>query len=199
MATMVVGGLWHGAGWTFVAWGGLHGVYLTINRAWQQLPLARRLSIRKPWRQFSHLLTFLAVVVAWVFFRAGSFATAMRMLSSMSDLRHLLVLPEQLRPFVGGGHLFEKLGFVFQLGSVPAILKGVLWIVPLLIVVWAFPNVQELLGQHRIALAPQATRGYGAIRSTWRPNAWVAVIVGALIALAVVLMNDPGEFLYYQF
>jgi alginate O-acetyltransferase complex protein AlgI len=75
MITMLLGGLWHGASWTFVVWGGLHGLYLVVERAvrkvapwrwehisWAQMPVA--------------LLTFLLVCVAWVFFRAHSFGQA---------------------------------------------------------------------------------------------------------------------------
>jgi len=79
MLTMVLGGLWHGAGWTFVAWGGLHGVYLLVNRLWQrlQMPLPRFLA----WP-----LTFIAVIVALVIFRAATFERATVMLSGMFGL-----------------------------------------------------------------------------------------------------------------
>ena len=77
MITMLLGGLWHGAAWTFVVWGALHGAYLCINHAWNNYgpespprlaPLANAASL---------VLTFLAVVVAWVFFRADSMSSAL--------------------------------------------------------------------------------------------------------------------------
>ena len=72
MITMLLGGLWHGAAWTFVAWGALHGVYLCINHAWNNFgPRFRRGWSRRRSSPAS-LLTFLSVVVAWVFFRADS-------------------------------------------------------------------------------------------------------------------------------
>lgn len=199
MATMLIGGLWHGAGWTFVAWGGLHGAYLVILRAWQKLPLARRLANRRSWMVASRALTFLAVVTAWVFFRASSFTAAGRMLSGMADLRQLSVIPEPLRNYLGGGAVLETLGFEFQLGHVPGILRGLLWIVPLLAVVWFLPNLQQMLGQDKLALASPATVRPCAVLLTWRPTTWRAVVVGALLALTVALMINPGEFLYYQF
>jgi alginate O-acetyltransferase complex protein AlgI len=83
MITMLLGGLWHGAAWTFVAWGALHGAYLCINHAWNHF--APKASPR-----FAHLanvagllLTFISVVVAWVFFRADSMDTALYVLSKM--------------------------------------------------------------------------------------------------------------------
>jgi alginate O-acetyltransferase complex protein AlgI len=85
MITMLLGGLWHGAAWTFVIWGALHGIYLCINHAWSHF------GPRAPQR-FARLadiagliLTFLAVVIAWVFFRAPDMVTALSVLSKMAD------------------------------------------------------------------------------------------------------------------
>jgi alginate O-acetyltransferase complex protein AlgI len=81
MATMLIGGLWHGASWTFVVWGGLHGLYLAVERM-----------LRKPFRGYRPgrlaaaglgLLTFVLVNIAWVFFRAKTFHEAMFVLSGM--------------------------------------------------------------------------------------------------------------------
>ena len=83
--TMLLGGLWHGAAWTFVVWGALHGAYLCVNHAWNNFgpnvpprlaPLANVAGL---------ILTFLAVVIAWVFFRADNMTTALYVLSKMAD------------------------------------------------------------------------------------------------------------------
>ena len=81
MVTMLLGGLWHGASWTFVVWGGLHGLYLAVERAAKQLPIASVVA-RIP-RIVLALLTFLLVCVAWVFFRAHSFERATDILCAM--------------------------------------------------------------------------------------------------------------------
>lgn len=77
---MLLGGLWHGASWTFVVWGGLHGAYLALNHAWRYcVPFALP--------RFANLsLTFVAVCFAWVFFRAGSFDEAFVIVRAMSGL-----------------------------------------------------------------------------------------------------------------
>jgi hypothetical protein len=86
---MLLGGLWHGASWTFVVWGGLHGLYLQVNHAWRHvLGKSPRLAgglARCPRcvAVCSWALTFLAVVTAWVFFRAESFSGAAHMLEGM--------------------------------------------------------------------------------------------------------------------
>jgi alginate O-acetyltransferase complex protein AlgI len=81
MATMLIGGLWHGASWTFVIWGGLHGLYLAIERL-----LRKQFSGYRPGRSAGAglgLLTFVLVNVAWVFFRAKTFHQATLILGGM--------------------------------------------------------------------------------------------------------------------
>lgn len=97
MATMLLGGLWHGANWTFVVWGGLHGLYLVVNLAW--LTGKARLGIAESESSLAGKiagtsLTFVCVIVAWVFFRAETFGSAMLMLSGMANLREVTQLSE---------------------------------------------------------------------------------------------------------
>jgi alginate O-acetyltransferase complex protein AlgI len=120
MITMLLGGLWHGAAWTFVIWGALHGFYLCVNHAWSNYgPSASpRLA---PLAKFASLaLTFLAVVVAWVFFRADSIAQARFILSRMADPGHVSF---------GRGEIAD-FGFL----AVYAALA------------WFAPNTQEIMG-----------------------------------------------------
>ncbi|BAF59270.1 MAG: MBOAT family protein [Pelotomaculum sp.] len=79
MITMLLGGLWHGAGWTFVVWGGLHGIYLCINHR------CRAMNIKMP-RLAAKTLTFTAVTVAWIFFRARDLKSALKVLSGCLGL-----------------------------------------------------------------------------------------------------------------
>ena len=90
MITMLLGGLWHGAAWTFVIWGALHGLYLCINHAWANYGPRIPEALKRPVSIVSFLLTFLAVVVAWVFFRADSLASATSVLSRMVDPREIV-------------------------------------------------------------------------------------------------------------
>src|SRR6266404_165369 len=85
MITMLLGGLWHGAAWTFVVWGALHGVYLCINHAWNNYGPAVAPRFARLANLAAFLLTFLSVVVAWVFFRADSLPSALSVLSKMAD------------------------------------------------------------------------------------------------------------------
>ena len=85
MVTMALGGLWHGAAWTFVVWGALHGLYLCINHAWNNYGPGIAPRFERAADIAALLLTFLSVVVAWVFFRADSLSSALYVLSRMAD------------------------------------------------------------------------------------------------------------------
>jgi len=97
MATFVIGGIWHGAGWTFVFWGFLHGMALVIQRAWNQLGF--RMNAVLAW-----FITFNFVNIAWVFFRAREWGDAVKVLGSMFSLENIS-LP---------GSLSSKLAFLNQ-------------------------------------------------------------------------------------
>lgn len=83
MMTMLIGGLWHGASWTFVIWGGLHGVYLVAERAIKLVLPESSIWRVKPVKLITALLTFVLVCIAWVFFRASSFAQAFEFVTIM--------------------------------------------------------------------------------------------------------------------
>src|SRR5262249_30283539 len=84
MATMLLGGLWHGASWNFVVWGGLHGIGLAVNNAWRAA--CDRRGIRVPLR-IGQLVTVMFVVLAWVPFRATSMAAAVRVWQALFGIR----------------------------------------------------------------------------------------------------------------
>jgi D-alanyl-lipoteichoic acid acyltransferase DltB (MBOAT superfamily) len=86
MTTMLLGGLWHGANWTFVVWGGLHGLYLTAERWLKGFTADKNLPQGLAFRLLLALLTYFLVNVTWVFFRAKSFTAAMAMLAAMFGL-----------------------------------------------------------------------------------------------------------------
>ena len=87
LATMVLGGLWHGAAWTFVLWGALHGVFLVVNHLWQTLRSRWHLRTLPP--PLGWGMTFFAVVGGWVLFRAASLERAWSLFQSMFGVRGL--------------------------------------------------------------------------------------------------------------
>lgn len=81
LITMFLGGLWHGAGWTFIFWGILHGIFISINHLW------RRTNIKLS-QGISWLLTFNAVNIAWIFFRAENFDSAIKIIKALFDFNN---------------------------------------------------------------------------------------------------------------
>ncbi len=178
MATMLLGGLWHGAGWTFVIWGGLHGVYLIINHGWQYLTTklfgANRQSI---WltRLLSRSITFLAIVVAWVFFRAESTSGALNIIAGMTGLNGLGT----------GGHFN-----IMQAAFIP----------PALLIVWLLPNTQEIMRRFEPALDFNACKNRAHQPwLSWRPSTSWAIVLGLVFLTVIGSLTQDSEFLYFQF
>jgi D-alanyl-lipoteichoic acid acyltransferase DltB (MBOAT superfamily) len=184
MLTMLLGGLWHGAGLTFVVWGGLHGMYLAINHGW------RAFKQRFGWRASGRiarcgggLLTFLAVVVAWVFFRADSVSDATSMLSSMAGMNELL--PER----------WVKSR------------KAVREIMVCLVVVWCLPNVRQMLQgckptwEDVTGKATPAALPKGRVMQwlTWRFTTLHAALLAMLFIWCINCLTNVSEFLYFRF
>jgi D-alanyl-lipoteichoic acid acyltransferase DltB (MBOAT superfamily) len=178
MTTMLLGGLWHGAAWTFVLWGGLHGAYLAINHAWRGTRLASVWAQRRAWRVASVALTFLAVCVAWVFFRAPGFGAALEMLQAMAGMNGL-------RPTVS--HL-------------PDTRQHALLVLGGLLVVFLLPNIYALMERFRPVLADVSALGSSApawVR--WRPAGAWAMASAIAFCMAALLISKESPFLYFQF
>ncbi len=200
MVTMILGGLWHGASWTFVAWGALHGLYLVVNHAWHALRArlgAAAVSTPSTASRIAGVaLTFVAVVVAWVLFRAATFSAAQSMLAGMFGLNGF-ALPERFGRLPGAqSDMMQALGvsFVGSLGEIqwrPDTSLGLFF--PLLalglFIVWALPNTQEWIGMVRER----------SQRIVWRPSPLQGVTIGALFGLAVAGLSKFSEFLYFRF
>ncbi len=130
--TFLLGGLWHGAGWTFIFWGALHGAALVIHRAWQKLKI--KLPTLLAW-----FLTFNFINIAWVFFRAKSFDDALKVLKGM--FQGDLVLPRSWSDYLS--ILQEKIPF----GTWSKLYANEsymgLWLLIAFFVVVAMPNSME--------------------------------------------------------
>jgi len=129
MTTMLLGGLWHGASWTFLVWGGLHGTYLVVNHAWTARTRHWSPKLHKLLTPAYCLTTFLSVVTGWVFFRADSFSTAFTILDAM------------MTPYAGD---------IRTLSFDP--IAALSWIAAASVVAFALPNTAEVLDNTRSKL-----------------------------------------------
>lgn len=203
MLTMLIGGLWHGAGWTFVIWGGLHGLFLVVNHAWQSLRAAFGADLsRSTWfgRLAARSFTFAAVVVAWVFFRSTSVDGALEVLSGMAGLNGFALLEADRAALGGLGAWLASSGVRFDPAMQMSIVPIGLWIAALLPIVWWMPNSQEIMGRFPVALG--AAEGHEPpvpSRLSWRPSLAWALAAGVIFTITLLNLNRPSEFLYYQF
>ncbi|HEU0082634.1 MAG TPA: MBOAT family protein [Bradyrhizobium sp.] len=186
MLTMLLGGLWHGAAWNFVIWGGLHGLYLCINHLWRRW---RGGAItRSPAAKLaSWALTFFAVVIAWVFFRAKTAAGAWQMLGSLFGS-------------AAGSSAYASPG-ILRVMDLPILVgeQSLLWIgactVALaLAIALALPNVPQLFRYREYRRAPEHGT---ALR--WRPSIAWAPFTAFAFAISLFGMWQRLEFLYFQF
>ena len=201
MITMGLGGLWHGAGWGFVLWGALHGGYLVVCHMWQQV------SGRLPWRLPAALarasgmaLTFLCVVLAWVYFRARDIETAHRILAGMLG-RNGVEIPEAIASRLGPfSTLLRDAGVAILYGGGATFASAWSWIIAAALIAFVFPNTQQIMRHAAPALDfREDPFPHGLVRLVWHPKAAWAAAIGVLLAFGLLSLSRPSEFLYFQF
>lgn len=195
MLTMLLGGLWHGAAWTFVVWGFLHGFYLCVNHVWDMVCKRFNLQWWGPaWSGVfvARLLTLLAVMVGWVFFRAPTFDGAWAMLQGMMGM--------------GGFGVDTSV----TVSVIPLIVEpAAYWYVPTLMIgllawVWFLPNSNQILYRQEMPteyqtqiehLNPKSLLG----RFYWRVNLWWAIVIALILVVCLNQLSKPSDFIYYIF
>ena len=196
LTTMLLGGLWHGASWTFVAWGGWHGALLCCNHA-----LDRFWPTRHPVKRvLGWAVTMLAVIIGWVLFRAHSFAVVRRMFAAMFTLSGTLPAVYPMPDTLWSGVL-SALG----IGHAPVIWLGILFAIA-----WLAPNSQEILARYRPVLSspdkpsdePPARTGLLVSQSFGAGMARGMLFAGALavygwIVLGLGIGNTPFVYAFF--
>jgi len=171
MITFLIGGLWHGAGWTFIFWGFLHGMALIIHKMWSHLNF-------KLWSWIGWFITFNFINITWVFFRAKEWEDATKVLKSMFNLNNI-VLPEQLS---------DKLAFLSNYGvefelyleNIDGSTKTIpMIIIILLIIVLSKNSIQKL--------------------QEFKLNYQTVLFTVTTFFIAVISLDKLSEFLYFNF
>lgn len=184
-ATMILGGLWHGAGFTFLAWGALHGLFLVINRRWitfiDRSSALHRLSRTIWYSVLALLLTQLAVVVAWVFFRADNLRVAGHMLRAMIGAAD----PASLSPTTVATSFSI---FVIALGYLACML---------------LPNVNAMFELWDVGLTTYKNpRSWSIADLKWSPTLRWSIVISLVLTSGLIvslLAGDGSQFLYFQF
>ena len=199
MTTMLLSGLWHGAGWTFVIWGGLHGFYLVVAHRWQHFVQTRGWRLDYRWYRFLAVsLTFLVVLVAWVFFRAPTIRVAGSVLGSMVGQHGLTMSDAATNPQKFPGLWWSKLGVHFVPGTFDADYTPLIkLLVVVLVIAFCLPNAQQLLATYSPALEKPARSGWFRIRLNWMSG----LVLGGTFFWIVrrFYVAAPSPFLYFNF
>lgn len=171
MIVFLISGLWHGAGWTFVFWGFLHGVAIVIHRIWSNLGF-------KMHKLTAIFITFNFVNIAWVFFRANNFKDALNVLRAMFDLTNI-ALPIAFNTKLG---FLVKYGVVFDNYTVDShlILKIAFYMVLAFVVVFFTKNSVELMQR-------------------CKPNFYYLFATYFFITVGIICLDSYSEFLYFNF
>jgi alginate O-acetyltransferase complex protein AlgI len=166
--------VWHGAGLQFVVFGLLHGVYISVNHAW------RTFGPKSGFPNFailkhigSVLLTYLAVLVAQVFFRAPTIDAALSMLSGMVGLHGLGTSADSLS--------------LRQAAAIPL----------MFLIVWVLPNTQQIMRNYSAVI--EKVQAGTLPWLTWRPSLSWALVCSVAGITAMVAMGGTSEFLYFRF
>lgn len=168
-ATFLLGGIWHGAGWTFVFWGALHGLALIIHRAWQKLGI--KLPTLLAW-----FITFNFINVTWVFFRAKEWNDALKVLHGMFFGTVVLPIP-----------LAHKLDFLSKYGvefgnwlsAVDADREIFVWILAAFVITLFFKNSMQM-------------------RNSFKPN-FFYMLPTIIFFLSIFIFYRKSEFIYFNF
>jgi len=180
LLTFSIAGLWHGAGWTFVCFGALHGVYLTLHQGWRELRRRRLGKARPtPLRNFgAWLLTFIGVLVAFVYFRAPSMHEAWRILAAMLGV-------STASAGFPASELIERRDFLL-IGATAA-------------VAFLAPNSSLLLREHAPAL--ELPRSSPLLLGSWRlqPRDSWAFVIGGIAVISIAALGEAKTFIYYAF
>ena len=173
IATFLLGGIWHGAGWTFIFWGLLHGIALVINRVWSKLGF-------KLWTWLAWLITFNFINIAWVFFRAKEWDDAIRILSGMLGFNGV-ILPNALGNKLSFLRDFgvDFGGFVF-ISSIDTAIRILIIMSIGFIIISVFDNSNQKIKKFQC-------------------NQKTILLTAFSLIASLLLLSKKSEFLYFNF
>lgn len=204
VVTMFISGIWHGAGYLFLIWGLMHGLYLTLNHGW-------RLVAQRYWPDSSlykklmpsvgFVLTFVSVAASMVVFRSTSVDTATNILAGMAGLNGI-----ELPSFI-----FDKLssiGLTLSAMNISPNLPNSInvrdllaWLLFMAPIALLLPNTLQILDRYEPAIGVKASEAPNLFRASigWRPSLLWAFFVGIVAFAAIANVGGYTEFLYWQF
>ena len=205
MVVMCLGGLWHGAGWGFVIWGALHGMYLVINHLWRSLRAFWGQNIDKTTKAgvfFSRCLTFVLVVLAWVFFHAENLSIAKTMVGSMLGEKAIVAMYYHINHLQSPTDMYLAMGYHLLKQTYFQGAQEVFWLVILSLIVWFGPNTYQVMNRYKSAY--NIFRGKQKEESLvqwlqWRPTILWAIVTFLMAIVAILNLSSAKAFIYFRF
>ena len=201
LLTFFLAGVWHGAGYGFIVFGLLHGVFLTVNRAWR-LVWPRLWSDRARYDQFMKpvgiVLVIVAASIANVFFRSSTIEGALILLKGMIGLGGVelpQVFFDRLGPLAGW---LQSSGVASVSGGGRDVMMMMIWIPTLLLVALFCPNTIQILARYEPALGVKPPSSQVTVIE-WNASFLWAIGVSVVAAIGIVSLGGRNEFLYWQF
>lgn len=198
-SVMLIGGLWHGASWTFVAWGALHGLYIIINRLWQKIvpyfPYHQKTNFLT--RRLSQLLTFLSVVIGWVIFRSQTLS------DSITFLKSMCIIPTELFSYNSVLRI-ESINNLFAFNNkIEAkffhiswnLKNGSMFLLFLTATLLFFPNTFEIIGLKK----NEEIVNKNYLELLLKPNLMWCFVIVSIFSISLTLINRTNVFLYFNF
>jgi D-alanyl-lipoteichoic acid acyltransferase DltB (MBOAT superfamily) len=194
--TMTLGGLWHGANWTFVVWGAIQGLGLAINMVWHSWRGPRRHTLTG--QIVGWFLTFSTFVMSGVFFRAADLSTGWYMIAAMSGFGGAPVaeLHNAADNWVVAEGYVSSIALRTWFGATWSV-AGTAWTLGALAIVLAIPDTMEIVDYREGDAQSHWRRSTGIL--AWQPSLPRLAIVAVLFGVTLVNIGQVSEFLYYQF
>ncbi len=173
MLTFLIGGIWHGAGWTFILWGALHGTAIVLYRLWKKFNLTLP-------RLFSWIITINFINITWIFFRAKNIDEALRIIKGMFGFNGI-TFPSKLEKLVILKHIGVKFGPLQN---------------------YSFSDYLIILAMIQAIIIVLLTKNSQELTYNFRPTLTYTIASLALFTfpiLSLIYFSSSTEFLYYQF
>ena len=205
LIVMLLGGVWHGAGWTFILWGLTHGLLLSINHIMQYIksPFYNNY-LKKNYNYIClcRLFTFVLVTMAWVLFRAENVDSAINIYLSLLGFNGIS-LPTHYEILIGDfAYFLKQLGVSFK--NLPNYGGGVqiIWLVFMFFWIWFLPNSIELMSKYNVFLETKDFK-FKLEKSLikWIPNKLYSIFFSFIFIFIIIkiFQGQEGEFIYFQF
>ena len=185
MATFILGGIWHGAGWTFIFWGFLHGLALVIHRVWNHFGF-------KLWTWLAWFITFNFINIAWVFFRAKEWDDAIKVLKGMAAYDNIVLTKTFVEMY---NNTIKKLSFIMpdlEISKTKVFVFDAttfIWITFIFIIVLKFKNSNEIISE--------SNKRRGVLVLTKVNTVYFSLLF--MFSILYISLSAYSEFIYFNF